>query len=328
MPRTRWTVLATLLPALGAVLLSRPATAQKVPVFGSGIDLVNVTVTVRDAHGNLVSDLKPEDFVVYEDGRPQNVQLFAPAAAETGGEEAKDGQKALGLNLGMLLDTSESMKAQIKLTQESAVRFLESIPRARDLLLIFFDQDIRLSRYSSENQQGLFERIAESKGSGNTALYDAISVYVSRVADVPGRKVLVIFTDGEDSTSAITLAECLALVRSSGVTVYPIAFTMGSFGLGSNRYVSARAFLGSLAESSGGQVYSPAASKDLSAIYKKILDELASQYVLGFVSDNPAMNGKFRKLRVDVKPASLRVRHRVGYYAVPGGKLTLGEKRD
>src|SRR5260221_7360320 len=236
MPRTRWTVLATLLPALGAVLLSRPAAAQTVPVFGSGIDLVNVTVTVRDAHGNLVSDLKPEDFVVYEDGRPQNVQLFAPAAAETG-EEGPHGEKALGLNLGMLLDTSESMKAQIKLTQESAVRFLESIPRARDLLLIFFDQDIRLSRYNSENQQGLFERIAESKGSGNTALYDAISVYVSRVADVPGRKVLGIFTDGEDSTSAITLAECLALLRPSRVTVNPIAVTMGSFGLGSNRYV-------------------------------------------------------------------------------------------
>jgi Ca-activated chloride channel homolog len=322
MPRTRWTVLATLLPALCALPPSLPAAAQKVPVFGAGIDLVNVTVTVRDSHGNLVSDLKPEDFVVYEDGRPQNVQLFAPAAAETGGEEA------LGLNLGMLLDTSESMKAQIKLTQESAVRFLESIPRAKDLLLVFFDQDIRLSRYTSENQQGLFERIIESKGSGNTALYDAISVYVSRVADTAGRKVLVIFTDGEDSTSAITLGECLALVRSSGVTVYPIAFTMGSFGLGTNRYVSARAFLGALAESSGGQVYSPSASRDLSTIYQKILDELASQYVLGFVSDNPKMNGKFRKLRVEVKPASLRVRHRLGYYAVPGGKLTFREKRN
>ncbi|HEX9202429.1 MAG TPA: hypothetical protein VF964_00585, partial [Vicinamibacteria bacterium] len=81
------------------------------------------------------------------------------------------------------MDTSESMKAQIRLSQQSAVRFLESIPRARDLLLIFFDQDIRLSRYNDENQQGLFERILGMKGSGNTALYDAISVYLSRIAD-------------------------------------------------------------------------------------------------------------------------------------------------
>jgi len=75
----------------------------------------------------------------------------------------------------------------MRLTQESAVRFLDSIPRARDLVAIFFDQDIRISRYTSENQQGLFERILEAKGRGNTALYDAISVYLSRVADSSGR---------------------------------------------------------------------------------------------------------------------------------------------
>ena len=169
MPRTLSAGLVPLLPAFCALLAAEPAFAQKVPVYGSGVDVVNVTVTVRDEQGRLVSDLHPEDFVIYEDGRVQNVQLFAPAAKE-------GNEQDLGLNLGMLFDTSESMKAQIKLTQESAIRFLESIPRARDLLMIFFDQDIRLSRYNNENQQGLFERILEMKGSGNTALYDAISV--------------------------------------------------------------------------------------------------------------------------------------------------------
>jgi Ca-activated chloride channel family protein len=318
MPRTLSTGLAPLLPALCALLAPGSAFAQKVPVYGSGVDVVNVTVTVRDARGNLVSDLLPDDFVVYEDGKPQSVQLFAPAAKEGNEQE-------LGLNLGMLLDTSESMKAQIKLTQQSATRFLESIPRARDLLMIFFDQDIRISRYNSENQQGLFERILEMKGSGNTALYDAISVYLARVSESNGRKILVLFTDGEDTTSAISLAETLALVRSSGVTVYPIAFN-GNFSMGTNRYVSARAFLNTLAEASGGLVYSPTASRDLSTIYQKILDELSSQYVLGFVSDNPRLDGKFRKLRVEVRAKTLRVRHRVGYYAVPGGKLKVVDK--
>jgi Ca-activated chloride channel family protein len=318
MPRTQSTGLVPLLLAVCALLAPEPALAQKVPVYGSGIDVVNVTVTVRDEQGRLISDLLPEDFVIYEDGRPQNVQLFAPAAKE-------GNDKELGLNLGMLLDTSESMKAQIKLTQESAIRFLESIPRARDLLMIFFDQDIRISRYNSENQQGLFERILETKGSGNTALYDAISVYIARASDSNGRKILVLFTDGEDSTSAISPGETLALVRSSGVTVYPIAFH-GNFGMGTNRYVSSRAFLNALADSSGGLVYSPIASRDISVIYQKILDELSSQYVLGFVSDNARLDGKFRKLRVEVRPKDLRVRHRVGYYAVPGGHLKLGDK--
>ena len=315
---TRSSVLPPLLAALCVSSGTAPAGDEKVPVIRSGIDIVNVTVTVRDARGRLVADLRPEDFVVYEDGRRQNVQLFAPAA-----QEGND--QPLGLNLGMLLDTSESMKAQIKLSQESAIRFLESIPRARDLLLIFFDSDIRLSRYNDENQQGLFERILEIKGSGNTALYDAISVYLARVADSNGRKVLVVFTDGEDSTSAISVAETMALVRQSGVTIYPIAFN-GNFGLGTNRYVSARAFLNSLAEASGGQVYSPIASRDLSTIYQRILDELGSQYVIGFVSDNPRLDGHFRRLKVEVQPKELRVRHRVGYYAVPGGKIKIKER--
>jgi len=319
MSRTLSTGFAPLLPALCALLAPGSAFAQKVAVFGSGVDVVNVTVTVRDEHGKLISDLLPDDFVIYENGKAQDVQLFAPAAREGNEQE-------LGLNLGMLLDTSESMKAQIKLTQQSATRFLESIPRARDLLMIFFDQDIRISRYNSENQQGLFERILEMKGSGNTALYDAISVYLARVSESNGRKILVLFTDGEDSTSAISLAETLALVRSSGVTVYPIAFN-GNFGMGSNRYVSARAFLNMLAEASGGLVYSPVASRDLSTIYQKILDELSNQYVLGFVSDDPRLDGKFRKLRVEVRAKGLRVRHRLGYYAVPGGKLKVTEKR-
>ena len=125
------------------------------------------------------------------------------------------------------MDTSASMLQQLKLSQEAAVRFLESIPRARDLVTIFFDDDIRLSRYNSENQQGLFERIADAKGGGDTALYDAISVYLSRVQDSSGRKVLVLFTDGEDTRSALALGECLQLIRSSGVTIYPIAFTSG-----------------------------------------------------------------------------------------------------
>src|SRR5258706_3011482 len=318
MPRTLSAGLAPLLAALCVLLAPEAACTQTVPVFGSGIDVVNVTVTVRDEQGKLVSDLRPEDFVIYEDGRVQNVQLFAPAAREGNEQE-------LGLNLGMLFDTSESMRAQIKLSKESAIRFLDSIPRARDLLMIFFDQDIRLSPYNNENQQGLFERILETKGSGNTALYDAISVYLARVAESNGRKILVLFTDGEDSTSAITLGETLTLVRASGVTVYPIAFH-GNFGLGTNRYVSARACLNALAESSGGLVYSPTPSRDLSVIYQKILDELSSQYVLGFVSGNARLDGKFHRLRVEVAPQGLRVRHRPGYYAVPGGKVKLREK--
>ena len=289
----------------GLGLLAAPAAGQKPPVFPVGLDLVNVTVTVRDGRGGLVSGLGEQDFTILEDGRPQRVRLFAPAATP---EERAE----LALNLGMLFDTSESMRKDLRLSQQSATRFLESIPRARDLLLVFFDRDIRISRYNSENQQGIFARILETQGSGYTALRDAIAVYLSRVTDTPGRKVLVIFTDGDDTTSQVPPQEVQRLLRSSEVTVYPVAFA-GEQRPNSSDALRARSFLHGLAETTGGQVFQPTASRELAAIYQTILDELGSQYVLGYTSDNAKRDGRFRRITVELKRKALRVRHRRGY---------------
>ncbi|HET7292350.1 MAG TPA: VWA domain-containing protein [Vicinamibacteria bacterium] len=312
--------------AVVSVAVERPARAapearQRGPVFPIDLEMVNLTLSVRDEDGMLVGDLGADEFVVYEDGRPQTITLFARAGdggsageAAEGSDEARRGERALTLDLGMLFDTSESMIKEMRFAQEAASRFLESIPRARDLLTVFFDQDIRVSRYDSEHQQGLMARIFESKGGGNTALYDAITVYISRVTDTSGRKILVLFTDGEENTSATSLQELLALVRSSTVTIYPIAFT-GHYAIGSNRGLSARSFLQNLADLSGGRVFTPRTSRDLPGIYEKILAELKAQYVIGYVSDNADRDGGYRKLRVEVKREGLKVRARQGYTA-------------
>lgn len=302
-------LLLVLGPSLSAAGQEPPPASS--PVFSAATDVVHVTVSVRDAQGALVSDLNSEDFEVYENDKRQTLQLFA--RAEAPGED-----ESLGLNLGLLLDTSESMLQQLRLSQEAAVRFLENIPRARDLLMIFFDQDIRISRYNSENQQGLFARIHEAKGGGNTALYDAIAVYLSRVQDTAGRKVLVLLTDGEDSTSSLGLGELLNLVRSSPVTIYPVSFSAGLHA-GSSRGARARAFLLGLADLSGGQMFSPYASRDLAEVYQRILSELSSQYVLGYTSSDSRRDGKYRKLRIELKRKDLKVRHRPGYRA-PGDR--------
>jgi Ca-activated chloride channel family protein len=292
-------------------LAAATASAQPTPVFRAGLDLVNVTVTVRDGTGGLGSDLTVDDFVVREDGRPQGLELFAPAALPAEREE-------LALNLGMLFDTSESMRKDLKLSQESAIRFLDAIPRARDLLLIFFDRDIRISRYNSENQQGIFGRILEAKGEGYTALYDAIAVYLSRVAETPGRKTLVLFTDGDDTTSRISPREVEKLVRSSAATIYPVAFP-GEYRPNTPESLRSHSFLHSIAGLSGGRVFQPTASRELAAIYQSILDELGTQYVLGYVSDNPKRDGKFRRITVELKRPGLKVRHRPGYDAPKDG---------
>jgi Ca-activated chloride channel family protein len=300
---------------LGVVFFAGASLAaedQAQAVFPSALDVVNVTVTVRDEKGRLVPDLGVEDFRLYEDGRPQRIALFA-RSVEPGEQES------LTLDLGMLFDTSESMVNVLRFSQQAAIRFLDSIPRARDLLTIFFDQDIRVSRYDSELQQGLIERILDSKGAGRTALYDSIAVYLSRVGESSGRKVLVVFSDGEDSTSVLTMGEVGELVRSSRVTIYPISF-VGTLPAGSARALTARAFLLSLADRSGGTYFQPGSARDLPLIYQRILDELSAQYVLGFVSDNAKRDGRYRKLRVEPPREGLKVRCREGYVA-PGPEL-------
>jgi Ca-activated chloride channel family protein len=292
---------------VGLGLFAAPALAQKPPVFAVDVDLVNVTVTIRDGHGGLVSDLAEGDFTILEDGRPQRVRLFAPAATP---EERAE----LTLTLGMLFDTSESMRKDLRLSQQSATRFLEAIPRARDLVLVFFDRDIRISRYSSENQQGIFARILETRGAGETALRDAIAVYLSRVAETAGRKVLVIFTDGDDTTSRVPPQEVERLLRSSEVTIYPVAFA-GEHRTNSAESLRAHSFLHMLAEMTGGRVFQPSASRELAAIYQTILDELGSQYVLGYTSDNVKRDGRFRRITVELKRPELRARYRRGYDA-------------
>jgi len=198
-----------------AVATFTAANAQ--PVFRAALEMVNVTVTAHDATGRPVPDLRAEELSVREDGRPQTVLLFAPAAQT-------ENREKLALNLGMLLDISLSMKREIKLSRESAIRFLEAVPRARDLLLIFFDNDIRIAHYASERQQNIVERIPGRGGGSATLLYDAIAVYLSRVAETPGRKVLVLFSDGDDNASRVNSAEVTRLLRASDVVVYPIAF--------------------------------------------------------------------------------------------------------
>jgi len=279
------------------------------PTFRSEADLVRLNVVVLDPQGRPVTGLSAKDFSVLEEGQPQELELFA-RASEPGQDEA------LTLDLGMLFDTSESMLKELRLSQEAAARFLEAIPRARDLLTVFFDQDIRISRYDSENQQGLFERIWKAKGGGNTALYDAIAVYLSRVDDRPGRKVLVLFSDGEDSTSTLTINDVRELLKASPVTIYAIGFR-GAFSTGSSRQVSANAVMYQLAHMTGGALYNPSSSADLDDIYAKILGDLNSQYVLGYAPSNAKRDGRFRKLKVLVKDKRLRVRCREGYMGLP-----------
>lgn len=311
--------LSLALPSAGEAAQDPPFKPRVPLTFATEARTVNLTVTVRGVDAKLLKDLTVADFTVFEDDKPQPIQYFArvfdPSRADDEGQEGAPDPTAI--DLGMLFDTSTSMAEVLRLSQNAASQFLESIPRARELTVVFFDSDIRLSRFSGEAQQGLFDRLQKAKSSGMTLLRDAIAVYLSRISDDPGRKIMVLFTDGEDSKSEISVPELKDLVRSSTITIYPIVF--GGKYTSSSAGLTANALMKDLADMTGGEVFTPKTFRDLAPIYDGLLDELAAQYVIGYIPGEDPKPGEHR-LRVEVNRPGAKARHRRGYRVAPPEK--------
>jgi Ca-activated chloride channel family protein len=274
--------------------------------YRAGIDVVGFTVTVTDRNSTPVDGLTIEDFEVKEDGQLQNLTYFSTGI----------GDATVPLHIGLMFDTSESMEKDLSFSRGAAIKFLNTFPKAQDFTLVDFATEVRAGRFSQEEFPRLVERIRNRPAKGMTALYDALSVYLGAAFDQTGRKVLVIYTDGGDSSSSRTWNETSRLLRASDVTVYPIGF-MANQGHGSSRLVQ-QGRLNEMAELTGGMALYPSAMKELDEMYARITKEINTQYTLGYVSTNAARDGKWRKVEVRVKkpsPGRLQVRTRQGYFA-------------
>jgi Ca-activated chloride channel family protein len=271
-------------------------------VFRGGIDLVTLGVTITDSSGGLVTSLTPDDFEIVEDGASQKLAYFSPGS----GEEA-----IAALHPGLMLDTSASMERDLRLARSAAIKFLNLLPQAEDITLVDFDTEVRVTRYPQRDFARVVERIRNRKPDGWTALYDALGVYLDGAATQQGRPVLVMYTDGADSRSSLSFPETVELLRASHATVYAVGLMENS---GSARNESERR-LRTLAETTGGQAFFPSALSDLDGTYERILDEIRAQYQLGYLSSNPAADGRWRKVQVKVKGRGLKVRARQGYFA-------------
>ena len=300
-----------LLAVFATALLPATVAAQaQPPVFSSRIDLVHVGVTVLDRDGNLVTDLTRDDFEVFEDGRPQEVRYFSVGLAS----DAED----IPLHLGLLLDMSSSMERNDGFQKTAAIRFLNTLTYAADMTLVDFDTEVRVGRYSQQDFGRLIERIRGRRPEGYTALYDALGVYLDGAFEQDGRKVLVLYTDGEDTRSRLSIRDARDLLRASDVTVYAVGF-QGD--LRSRARQRQRMRLGQLTGITGGTAYFPRSINALEEIYASIVDELDGRYSLGYVSTNTRRDGTWRELevrlrsdRADLRDAKLRVRE--GYYAL------------
>src|SRR5215210_7440004 len=274
--------------------------------YQARIDVVGFAVAVVDRSNTPVTGLQAEDFELREDGVVQNVTYF-----DAGGD-----QQTVPLHIGLMFDTSESMEKDLSFSRSAAIKFLNTFPKALDFTFVDFATEVRAATFAQNEFPRLIARIRNRPAKGMTALFDALSVYLGAAFDQSGRKVLVIYTDGGDSSSSRTWNEAARLLKASDVTVYPIGF-MANQGQGSARLLQ-QSRLNDIASLTGGMALFPHNMKELDGMYARITREIDSQYTLGYVSKNPAKDGKWRKLEVRLKPprlAKLQVRSRQGYFA-------------
>jgi VWFA-related protein len=288
--------------ALG--LLCTFAKAQQA-TFSTGVNVVNVLVTVRDKQGQLVKGLAKADFKLEEDGQNQTIRYFSPQADQP-------------LMLGLLIDVSGSQRTVLAEQRRASQQFLGTVLRPGDrAFLVRFDRRIELIEDLS-----LLEVDAKENGARGTALYDAIVSAARGLAGQPGRKALIVLSDGYDTSSSAPLAAAVETAQGADALVYSIRFldrdvfkfqVPASQG-GSPVPREGQKALERIAKETGGSYFDLTASETLEKIYGRIEDELRNQYSLGFTPAKSHLG--YRKIRVSVRPKGLTVHARDGYYPV------------
>ena len=284
------------------------------------VGVVNLFVTVRDKHNAIVGDVKKEDFHVYEDGKEQKIEFFSK-------------EMNLPLTIAMLIDTSGSMDRMLPAEQSTAAAFLERVMKKGDLTtLISFDQDADLlvdfTGSVAELERGLNRaRINEpfapvtpgtvpTRDPRGTVFYDAIYLVArEKLAEEVGRRAIVVLTDAVDEGSRVRLEEAIeAAQRADAVVHILLIYDPGYFFMqGSGAGVAHK-----ITDETGGRTIEVKGAKHLEQAFDQLVEELRSQYSLGYYPSNSARDGRYRKVKVEVTRPDVKVLARKGYYAPRG----------
>ena len=269
------------------------------------VNLVNVLFTVMDKKNHFVVGLDKDDILVWEDGVLQKIRFFS---RETN----------LPLRVGILIDTSNSVRGRLRFEQQAAVDFVDKAIRpGRDrAFVVSFDVEAQLVQDLTDNAGELAESISNLQAGGTTRLYDAIyfssreKLLLTPQPEPYIRRALVILSDGVDNQSEHSREEVLAMVQRAEVILYAISTNRtGMKGRGDR-------VLKRLTRETGGMSFFPQAAKELGRHFNAIANELRSQYSLGYVSTNQKRDGTFREITIRAKNKKFRVRAKNGYFAL------------
>lgn len=292
-------LLASTLPALAQT----PSPTPKPLVIETGVDLVSITAVVHDQAGRFIAGLGTKDVTVLEDGVPQEVTIF---------REASGGAEKIPLSVVLVLDASGSMKDNMAFLQEAATSFVNKLEDVDETLVVQFNESVKGSAEFSGDSDRLEAFIGSLQAWGGTSLYDAIKYALDRIRDRSGRKAIVVFSDGDDTTSSLPESQVVDFARAVEATVYAIGIRSGAPGLASG---APRGFLKKIAGETGGQYFFPDRVGDLIKVFAAISEELHHHYLLAY-APKKGPDGLFRKIDVKVARKGAEVRVRKGYFAV------------
>jgi Ca-activated chloride channel family protein len=297
---------------------TKPAGAQAAtPPIVSTTGLVHLVATVMDRRREFVTDLDQTDFKVLEDGAPQQIRYF--------GRDTD-----LPLRIGILLDTSNSIRPRLEFEKEAANDFLQHvIRRNKDLaFLMTFDNEPEVIQDYTGDLALLSDAIRKQRAGGGTALDDAIYRAAEKLSNPPlpqgpnpeVRRVLVVISDGDDNLSDHALSESVEAAIRAEAAIYCVSTNTDWLAIDGDKprkmhVEGGDKVLEEFADQSGGRVFYPYKVDDLAQSFVDIGTELRSQYFIAYSPSNPQSTGKYRKIDVQTDRKGLNVRTRKGYYA-------------
>jgi VWFA-related protein len=327
--------LCVLTVALGLMSAQTPAPgspqqqpSQAPDAIRRDVNLVDVLFTVFDKQNKIVSTLNESDFRVTDDGQPQRILFF-------------NRQSDLPLRVGLLMDTSNSIRSRLKFEQEAAIDFLYAVVRREkdQTFLMTIEDDPQVIVPATSDLNRVRDAILRQRAGGGTALYDAIYRAAEEMSSLPLptggagidlRRVLVVISDGDDTLSSHARSEALDMAQRAGIVIYTIS-TSTEWIVSDNKSRAAQnaqrkymktagdKALEVFANDTGGRAYFPYLIDDLALSFAAIGDELRNQYSLAYVPAGRAPDGKFHRIRIQAIPKDMQVRARSGYYAAQPG---------
>ena len=292
------TTLAVVIAALAVGVAA--LAAQQQPLFRSGTELVDLYVTVTDRGGRLVPDLTREDFVVFDNGQPQDLILFE--------------NEVRPITVVVMLDTSASVTPSLDLLKAGAEQFLiRLLPDDRGRVGAFNDKiQVEPAEFTGDRDV-LIDSLRVLDFGNPTRLYDGVGAGLDALTGVDGRRVVLVFTDGDDTSSESKSGDVLDRAVAEEVMIYAIGLEADYFN--GVRRVRTRPDrnLKRFAEETGGGYFELEETSDLGPTFTRVAQELHSQYVLGFAPQ--VRDGRVHELEVRLKPRGMRARARRSYVA-------------